>query len=132
MKRTIVAMVALAASVMFADAQSAKEPYEPGLGEFMTATQIRHAKLWFAGRQKSWDLAAYEIDEIKEGLEEARRLYPTFDSIPVAEMMKTIIDPRIAELEKAIGAKIFIVIEQLPLDLWLVRSGRERGNGKCE
>jgi len=105
MKRTIVAMVALAASVMFADAQSAKEPYEPGLGEFMTATQIRHAKLWFAGRQKSWDLAAYEIDEIKEGLEEARRLYPTFDSIPVAEMMKTIIDPRIAELEKAIGAK---------------------------
>jgi hypothetical protein len=105
MKRTIVAMIALAASVMFASAQSAKEPYEPGLGEFMTATQIRHAKLWFAGRQKNWDLAAYEIDEIKEGLEDARRLHPTFDGIPVAEMMKTIIDPRIAELEKATGSK---------------------------
>jgi hypothetical protein len=105
MKRTVVAMIALATSVMFADARSAKEPYEPGLGEFMTATQIRHAKLWFAGRQKSWDLAAYEIDEIREGLEEARRLNPTVDGIAVAEMMKTIIDPRLAELEKAISAK---------------------------
>ena len=62
MKRTIVAMITLVTSVMFADAQSAKEAYEPGLGEFMMAPQIRHARLWFAGRQKSWDLAAYEID----------------------------------------------------------------------
>ncbi len=105
MKRTIVAMIALATSVVFADAQSIKEPYEPGLGEFMTATQIRHAKLWFAGREKSWELAAYEIDEIREGLEEARRLHPTFDGIAVAEMMKTIIDPRIAEVKKVIDAK---------------------------
>src|SRR5262249_8005861 len=52
-----------------------KEPYEPGLGEFMTATQLRHAKLWFAGKQNNWDLAAYEIDEIKEGLEDAARLH---------------------------------------------------------
>ena len=52
MERTTLAMIALAASVMFPDAQSAKPPYESGLGELMTATQIRHAKLWFAGRQK--------------------------------------------------------------------------------
>ena len=90
---------------MFAAAQPAKDPYEPGLGEFMTATQLRHAKLWFAGQQNNWDLAAYEIDEMKEGLEEARRLHPTFDGIPVAEMMKTIIDPRIEELDEAVSAK---------------------------
>src|SRR4029434_5326467 len=98
MKWIVTATIALAASVMFAAAQPAKEPYRPGLGEFMTATQLRHAKLWFAGKQNNWDLAAYEIDEIKEGLEEARRLHPTHDGIPVAEMMKTIIDPRVAEL----------------------------------
>jgi hypothetical protein len=34
----------LVVSVLFAAAQSAKEPYAPGLGEFMTATQLRHAK----------------------------------------------------------------------------------------
>jgi hypothetical protein len=105
MKREVTVVVALCASVMFAAAQPAKESYEPGLGEFMTATQLRHAKLWFAGKQNNWDLAAYEIDEIKEGLEDAARLHPTFDGVPVAEMIKTIIDPRIEELEKAVRAK---------------------------
>ena len=105
MKSIVTGIIALVASVMFAAAQPAREPYQPGLGEFMTATQLRHAKLWFAGRESNWDLAAYEIDEIKEGLEEARRLHPTLDGIPVAEMIKTIIDPRVAELEKAVSAK---------------------------
>ena len=63
MKREVAVVVALSASVMFAAAQPAKESYEPGLGEFMTATQLRHAKLWFAGTQNNWDLAAYEIDD---------------------------------------------------------------------
>src|SRR5271169_1744670 len=100
-KRIITALIAFAASVVLAAAQPAKEPYEPGLGEFMTATQLRHAKLWFAGKSNNWDLAAYEIDEIKEGLEDAARLHPAFNGVPVAEMIKTIIDPRIAELEKS-------------------------------
>jgi hypothetical protein len=105
MKRIITALIALAASLILAAAQPARKPYEPGLGEFMTATQLRHAKLWFAGKQNNWDLAAYEIDEIKEGLEDAARLFPTFEGIPVAEMKKTIIDPRIEKLEEAIRAK---------------------------
>ena len=105
MKRVVTAIVALSASVMFAASQPARESYEPGLGEFMTATQLRHAKLWFAGKQNNWDLAAYEIDEIREGLEDASRLHPSFDGVPVAEMIKTIIDPRIEELEKAVRAK---------------------------
>ncbi|WP_439399263.1 hypothetical protein ACRQ5Q_17865 [Bradyrhizobium sp. PMVTL-01] len=105
MKWIVTATIALTGSVMFASAQPAKEPYQPGLGEFMTATQLRHAKLWFAGEQNNWDLAAYEIDEIKEGLEDAARLFPTHDGIPVAEMIKTIIDPRIEELEKAVTAQ---------------------------
>jgi hypothetical protein len=105
MKRVVTAIIALSASVMLAAAQPKRESYEPGLGEFMTATQLRHAKLWFAGKQKNWDLAAYEIDEIKEGLGDAARLFPAFDGIPVAEMIKTIIDPRIENLEKAVRAK---------------------------
>src|SRR6201989_3281942 len=105
MKRIIATTIVLVVSVLFAAAQPAKEPYKPGLGEFMTATQLRHAKLWFAGKNSNWDLAAYEIDEIKEGLEDAARLHPTFDNVPVAEMIKSIIDPRIERLEKAVEAK---------------------------
>ena len=105
MRRIIAVVIAFTASGMFASAQPAKEHYEPGLGEFMTATQLRHAKLWFAGREHNWDLAAYEIGEIKEGLEDARRLFPTFEGVPVAEMFKTIIDPRIVKVEEAVKAK---------------------------
>src|ERR1700760_5174416 len=105
MKRMVVTAIVVAASAMMADAQTAKEPYEPGLGEFMTATQLRHAKLWFAGKNLNWGLAAYEVDEIKEGLEDASKLHATFEGIPVADMIKTIIDPRIEKLEKAIAAK---------------------------
>jgi hypothetical protein len=45
MKRLVTAIVSLSASALFAAAQPARESYEPGLGEFMTATQLRHAKL---------------------------------------------------------------------------------------
>jgi hypothetical protein len=105
MKRIVVAAIILATSILFAAAQPAMEPYKPGLGEFMTATQLRHAKLWFAGKDHNWDLAAFEIDEIKEGLEDAAKLHPTFDGVPVAEMIKTIINPRIERLEKAVEGK---------------------------
>jgi hypothetical protein len=105
MKRMVVTAMILAGSAMLADAQPAKAPYEPGLGEFMTATQLRHAKLWFAGKNNNWGLAAYEIDEIKEGLDDAARLHATFDGVPVAEMIKTIIDPRIEGMEKAVEAR---------------------------
>jgi hypothetical protein len=71
----------------------------------MTATQLRHAKLWFAGKNNNWALAGYEIDEIKEGLEDAARLHPTLDGVPVAEMVKTIIVPRLERLEKAVEGK---------------------------
>jgi hypothetical protein len=44
--------------------------YRPGLGEFMMAIQLHHAKLWFAGQNQNWPLADYEINEIKETLED--------------------------------------------------------------
>ena len=110
MKRIVFGVIVVTASAMLASAEPAKDhyvpgSYVPGLGEFMAATQVRHAKLWFAGKKSNWGLAAYEVDEIKEGLEDASKLHATFEGIPVAEMIKTIIDPRIEKLEKAIAAK---------------------------
>ena len=105
MKRIVLGAMVVLTSAMLAAAEPAKDRYEPGLGEFMTATQLRHAKLWFAGKNDNWGLAAYEVDEIKEGLEDAARLHSIFQGIPVAEMIKTIIDPRIERLEKAIATK---------------------------
>jgi hypothetical protein len=44
------------------------ETYKPGFGEFMSGIQIHHAKLWFAGENKNWRLATFEINEIEESL----------------------------------------------------------------
>lgn len=40
--------------------------YKPGFGEFMSGVQVHHAKLWYAGINQNWDLANFEINEIKE------------------------------------------------------------------
>jgi len=42
--------------------------YKPGFGEFMSSIQIHHDKLWFAGKNENWELADFEINEIKESL----------------------------------------------------------------
>ncbi len=46
----------------------------PGLGEIMTLQQLRHIKLWFAGHDGNWPLAAYEIGELQEGFEDVDKL----------------------------------------------------------
>ncbi|MFA6542152.1 MAG: hypothetical protein WCT99_11165 [Bacteroidota bacterium] len=47
------------------EVQSANS-YKPGFGEFMSGIQIHHAKLWFAGKNRNWDLARFELGEIGE------------------------------------------------------------------
>ena len=49
------------------------QTYSAGFGEMMTNIQIHHAKLWFAGKNKNWDLAKYEIDELKETFDDIQK-----------------------------------------------------------
>lgn len=39
------------------------QPYAPRLGDIMGMTQLRHFKLWYAGREKNWNLAKYELGQ---------------------------------------------------------------------
>ena len=86
-------------------ATPARPAFTPGLGEFMTFTQIRHAKLWLAGNAGNWQLADYEIDELKEGLEDAAKYVPTYKDMPVGQMIGSTIMAPIAEVEQAIKAR---------------------------
>lgn len=76
------------------------EPYVPALSEIMTAAQFRHIKLWFAGKHENWDLARYEIEQIKRSLEDAVVFYR---GIPV-EFVAATTDPIMA-IGNAIEAK---------------------------
>ena len=81
--------------------------YAPGLGEIMSLSSMRHAKLWFAGQAQNWSLAAYEIDELHEGFDDAVKFHPTHKNIttPIKQLIATTMDSPINELEKAVNAK---------------------------
>lgn len=82
-------------------------PYAPGLGEIMTLQQMRHAKLWFAGAARNWPLADYELDELKEGFEDAAKLHPVHEGVPVADMIAKLTPGPLEEISAAISKKNF-------------------------
>lgn len=81
--------------------------YVPGLGEIMGQTAMRHLKLWFAGQSKNWALAAYELDELHEGLEDAGKYHPTHKNIkqPIPQLLSTYMNQPLENLEKAVKEK---------------------------
>jgi hypothetical protein len=63
----------------------------------MTAIQVHHAKLWFAGLNQNWELADFEVNEIKESIADINKyctdrpeiqslpmILPAFDSVSSA------------------------------------------------
>jgi hypothetical protein len=74
------------------------EPYTPGLGEIMALQQMRHIKIWFAGRASNWPLADYEIGELKDGFDDVSKLLG-------GDIVDKHVGAPIADLEKAIDGK---------------------------
>jgi hypothetical protein len=75
--------------------------YTPGLGEFMSSIQMHHAKLWFAGKNGNWELANFEMEEIRESIDDIQKYNterPEISSIPM-------ILPPLDSLKIAIAAK---------------------------
>jgi hypothetical protein len=58
----------------------------------MTAIQLRHMKLWFAGKALNWELAAYELRQLDTGLMEADPGIPVSDVTTMARPAKSIAD----------------------------------------
>jgi hypothetical protein len=104
MKLAVLATAVVLVLPLAASAEQQK-PYTPGLGEIMTLQQMRHIKLWFAGRAGNWALADYELDELKEGYEDIGTYFPTKDDVPTGAMAAAIVQKEVADLDKAIKAK---------------------------
>ncbi len=67
---------------------AAPPAYRPGLGDLMTMTvQPRHTKLGLAGQEKNWPYAAYELHELEESFERAARVWPTYRTTNIIELM---------------------------------------------
>jgi hypothetical protein len=100
MRGALALIVLLAFGLVLAPLALARgETYVPALSDIMSAIQSRHIKLWFAGKQKNWELASFELEQIRQGFESAATLY---SGIP-AEHVGATVDP-IKELGAAIAA----------------------------
>lgn len=86
------------------DARAAKD-LAPGLGEFMTTIQLHAGKLWFATKAANWELAEYELDELKETMEAAKALKAEKNGIKISNVLDSVIQTQVAELEKSIKSK---------------------------
>jgi hypothetical protein len=73
----------------------------------MTLTQMRHTKLWYAGQAGNWPLASYEMDELREGLEDAVIFHPAHkDSpLPIPDLIDKIMTFPIKNLGDVVAAK---------------------------
>jgi mono/diheme cytochrome c family protein len=87
------------------EGQAAAKSYVPGIEQFMNVIQSEHAKLWYAGNAQNWELAAYQLGEIKEIMSDVEDLYPAFKNLPLGKMLDAVITGQIAEIEKALDAK---------------------------
>jgi hypothetical protein len=90
-----------------------QDNYVPGMGEIMGLTQMRHSKLWFAGDAKNWELANYELDEIKEGLNDASKFHPVFKKdAPIAAILDEFMSQPLSDINNSIIAKNRISFRQ--------------------
>jgi hypothetical protein len=80
------------------DANAQEAPAPPKVSEITAQQQMRHIKLWFAGRGGNWPLADYEIDALKGGFEVLNQQLG-------GDTVEKAVGARISAVEKAIEAK---------------------------
>lgn len=84
--------------VLTAQPGSPAQPDEnstPHLADIMNAIQTRHIKLWYAGKAANWDLADFELRQLRESLFQAAVLYagiPVNNVTTLATPMRSIED----------------------------------------
>ncbi len=92
-------MVALLPAIA-ANAQDAPAPAPapPQISDIMAQQQMRHIKLWFAGRGGNWPLADYELDELKDGFEDVNQQFG-------GDIVEKAVGAAMSAVEKAVAAK---------------------------
>jgi hypothetical protein len=104
----LVASAALVPLTVGAQAPSDEGPpaYRPSLADLMTTTvQPRHVKLAFAGREKNWVFAAYELKQLSDSFDRLSVQWPRWRQQPMVELVETIVRDPLFEMDFAIKEK---------------------------
>jgi len=84
---------------------AAAKDLAPGLGEYMTTIQLHAGKLWFAAKAGNWELAEYELGELKETMVAAKALNAEKNGIKISNVLDSVLQTQVAELDKSIKGK---------------------------
>ena len=77
----------------------------PGLGEYMTTIQLHAGKLWFAAKALNWELADYELDELKETMEAAKAVNAKKNGVKISAVLDSVLQTQVAQLAETIKQK---------------------------
>jgi hypothetical protein len=79
----------------------------PETAVLMAQVQIHHAKLYYAGHARNWELAAYSLHEINEALQAVQTFNDQFEDFPtpLSEVVPPIVGPPLGEIHGAIRAR---------------------------
>jgi len=81
------------------------EATAPGVGEVMTHVQLHFSKLYFAADAKNWDLANFEIDEVREDLEAAALLRPEERGVRLGNVIDAFKQTELEGMKSAVQLK---------------------------
>lgn len=86
--------------------------FEPGLDDLMTMLiQPRHIKLYHAGTADNWELAAFELAELRSAFRRTAQTIPRYQGNDVNSTLQTYMEPRLQAVDAAIktgNAKQFV------------------------
>lgn len=86
--------------------------FNPGFDDLMTMLiQPRHIRLYYAGTSNNWELAAFELAELRSAFRRAAQAMPLYQGSDVNAALQTFVDPKIKAMDAAIkdgNAKQFV------------------------
>ena len=105
-RRSTVAIAVVAALAAPSLATAQQPAFHPGLGDLMTAfVQPRHTKLGLAGAAQNWDLAAYELDELRDTFDGVGKLILKHGQLSIPQAIAATVKQPLDALDTAIKAK---------------------------
>ena len=77
--------------------------FKPAMDDLMTMLiQPRHIKLYYAGQQKNWTLAAFELNELGTALRRIGQTIPKYRNFSVDATVASIFAPKLQAMDAAI------------------------------
>ncbi len=79
--------------------------FKPAMDDLMTMlVQPRHMKLYYAGQAKNWQLAAFQINELRGALARIGRTIPNYRNINVDTAVASIFADKLKAVDAAVKA----------------------------